>query len=129
MKKAKMPKFGTKNASFGYFLPKMSCLGSFWLGFWKSYCHICIKHLWICLNAKLGEQTKKPKFWDQKRLIGYFWARIFKIYCRIWNKHPRSSVTARFFQEMKLPKFGTKNALFWYFWPKVSYLATFGPQL
>ena len=47
-KKTKMPKFGTKNASFGYF----------WGGIWKQYCHIWNQHPRIFLIAKFHGKTK-----------------------------------------------------------------------
>ena len=47
-----MPKFGTKNAWFGYF----------WAGIWKQYDHIWNEHPRICLIAKFRGKTKMPKF-------------------------------------------------------------------
>ena len=47
-----MPKFGTKNAWFGYF----------WAGIWKQYYHIWNEHPRICLIAKFRGKTKMPKF-------------------------------------------------------------------
>ena len=77
--KTKMPKFGAKNAWFGYF----------WAGIRKQYCHIWNQHSWICLIAKFCRKTKMPKFGTKNALFGYFWARILKNYCHIWNQHPQ----------------------------------------
>ena len=64
----KMPKFGIKNALFGYF--------------WERFLEKLLSHLKsppsnlsICKN--LGK-TKMPKFGIKNALFGYFWARIFK---------------------------------------------------
>ena len=48
-----MPKFGTKNALFGYFWPKMLYLGNFGQEFKKKYCHIWNQHPQICQNVSL----------------------------------------------------------------------------
>ena len=106
----KMPKFGTKNALFGYFWAR---------SFTKNYCHIWNQHREIYLFAKFHEKTKMLKF-------GYFGAGIWKQYCHIWNQHPRISVIAKFCEKTKMPKFGTKNVLFGNFWPKMLYLGIFG---
>ena len=76
--KRKMPKFGTKNALFGYF----------WARILKNYCHIWNQHLRISLIAKFCEETKMFKigtknalfwyFWPKVPYFGYFWARILK---------------------------------------------------
>ena len=105
---AKMSKFGTKNALFGYF----------WAGIWKQNCHIWNQHLWICLIAKFREIMKMPKFETKNALFGYFWVRIFKNYCHILNQHPWIYLFAKFGEKAKIPKFGTKNALFGYFWAR-----------
>ena len=124
----KMPKFGTKNAIFGYFWPRMPYLTIFGQDFYKNYCQIWNQHPWICLIAKYREIMKMPKFGTKSALFGYFWARILKNYCHIWDQHPqicqkwvfnsyskfqclRISVIAKFCEETKMPKFGTKNAL------------------
>ena len=44
----KMPKFGNKNALFGYF----------WARIWKNYYHIWNQHPRICLSTKF---CKKPQ--------------------------------------------------------------------
>ena len=58
----KMPKFGTKNAWFGYF-------GA---GIWKYYCHIWNQHPQICLIAKCTGNTEILKFVTKNALFGYF---------------------------------------------------------
>ena len=77
--KTKMPKFGTKNAWFGYF----------WTGIWKQFCHIWNQHPQISLIAKFCEKTKEPTFGTKYTLTGYFLPRILKKYCYIWNQHPQ----------------------------------------
>ena len=66
VKKAKMAKFGTKNALFGYF----------WDRIFKSYCHISNDHPRICQIAKFRRKMKMPKFGTNSVLFGYFWVRI-----------------------------------------------------
>ena len=73
----KIPKFGTKNAWFGYF----------WAGLLENYCHIWNQELRICLIAKFCEEAKKPKLGAKNALFGYFWARNLGGYCHIWNQH------------------------------------------
>ena len=106
----KMPKFGTKNALFGYFWARTLK---------KNYCKIWHQHLQICLFAKSYEKTKVPKFGTKNAWFMYFWAGIWKQYCHIWNQHPRICLIAKFCGKTKMPKFGTKNALFGYFWARI----------
>ena len=136
-KETKLPNLGSKMPYLSIFdqkcvawvfFTKNALFRIFGLEFWKNYCHICIKHLWICLIANFWEETKMPKFAPKNALFGNLWARNLKGYCQTWNQHPRISVTAKFYKESKLPKFGTRSALFGYFWSKMPYLATFGPQ-
>ena len=74
--KTKIPKFGTKNVSFGYF----------WTGSWKWYCYIWNQHPRIFLIANFREKMKMPKFGTKNVLFGYFWAIILTNYCHIWNQ-------------------------------------------
>ena len=68
-KKPKMPKFGSKNALFGYF----------WTRIWKHYCHIENQHPRICLIAKFCIKNQKCLNLGTKgSFLGYSWARIFK---------------------------------------------------
>ena len=55
-----MPKFGTKNAVFGYFWTRILKI---------YYCHILNQHPKICLFAKFHEKTKMPKL---NALFRYF---------------------------------------------------------
>ena len=64
----KMPKFGTKNALFGYF----------WTKFWKNVCHIWNQHLQISEIVKFCKETKMSKFGNKNALFGYFWARFLE---------------------------------------------------
>ena len=64
----KMPKFGTKNALFGYF----------WAGIWKHYCHILNQQSRICLTETFHEIIKMRKFVTKNALLVYFWARFYK---------------------------------------------------
>ena len=68
-----MPKFGTKNALFGYF-----CEGTS-----KKCCHTRNQHPPIRLIAKFCQNTKMAKFWTEKALFGYFWDTVSKNYCHI----------------------------------------------
>ena len=61
-KKPKMPKFGSKNALFGYF----------WTRIWKHYCHIWNVHTRICLGEKFRRKTKMPKFGTKMPYLGTF---------------------------------------------------------
>ena len=74
-----MTEFGTKNALFGYFWPKMPYLGIFGQELKKKYCQIWNQHPQISLIAKFRGKTKMPKFGTKNSLFGYFWARILKI--------------------------------------------------
>ena len=103
-----MPKFGTKNALFGYF----------WDITLKNYCHIWNHHPQVCLFAKFHEETIIPKFATKNAWFMYFWAGKGKEYCHIWNQHPQICLITKFCVKTKIPKFGTKNALFGYFWDR-----------
>ena len=117
--KTKMPKFGTKNALFGYF----------WARILKNYCHIWNQHLRISVIAKFCEETKMPKFGTKNDLLGIFdqecviWVflgkNVLKDYCHIWNQHPQICLFAKFHEKEKISKSGTKNTLFWYFWARI----------
>ena len=81
-----MPKFGTKNALFGYF----------WARILKSYCRIWNQHPEICIFAKFCEKVKMPKFGTKNALLGNSWARTLKNYSRIWNQHPQICLFVKF---------------------------------
>ena len=66
-----MPKFGAKNALFGYF----------WASILKKYFHIWSQHPQIYSIAKFCKETKMAKFWTKNALFEYFWTRILKKYC------------------------------------------------
>ena len=68
-----MPKFGTKNALFGYFLAEIL----------KSFFRILNQHHQVCKISKFFEETKMPKFGTKNDLFGYFSAEILKSFCRI----------------------------------------------
>ena len=57
-----MPKFGSKNALFGYF----------WTRIWKHYCHIWNVHTRICLGEKFRKKTRMPKFGTKMPYLGTF---------------------------------------------------------
>ena len=99
-----MPKFGTKNAVYGYFWARIS----------KNYCHNCYQHLQIYLIAKFCK--KRPKFWSKNAWLGYFWSGISKLCCHIWNLQPQIWLFPKFHVKTKIPKFQTKNAWFGYIW-------------
>ena len=110
-----MPKFGTKNAWFWYFWPRV----------WKEYCHIWNQHPRICLIAKFCQKAKMPKFGIKNCLN----AIILKNYCHIWNQNLPICLLAKFCEETKMFKFGTKNVLFGYFWTKMAYLDIFWAKI
>ena len=62
----KTPKFGIKNALFGYFWARIS----------KNYCHIWNQLPRICLIAKFLRKAKMPKCGIKNALFGYFWPKI-----------------------------------------------------
>ena len=64
--KTKIPKFGTKNALFGYL----------WARILKNYYHIWNELLRICLNAKFCKETKMPKFGTKSAIFGCFWLKM-----------------------------------------------------
>ena len=64
--KTKFPKFGTKNALFGFI----------WGRILKNYCHISDQHPQICQIPKFCETVERPNFGTKNVLFGYFWARI-----------------------------------------------------
>ena len=119
MKKIKIPKFGSKNALFGYF----------WAKILKNCYHIWNQHLRICLVAKFYKKTKIPKFGTKNAVFGFFWPKMFYLdifqlefennYCYILNQHPRICLIAKFYEKVKIPKFGTKNVLCEYFWAMI----------
>ena len=76
-KKTKMPKFGTKKASFGYF----------WGGFWKQYCHIWNQHPRIFLIAKFHGKTKCLNLGSKMPYLSIFGLEFKKNYCHVWNQH------------------------------------------
>ena len=121
-----MTEFGTKNALFGYFWPKMPYLGIFGQELKKKYCQIWNQHPQIFLIAKFRGKTKMPKFGTTNALFGYFWAGIWKQNCHISKQHPQICLIVKFREIMKMPKYGNKNVLFVYFWPRMSYLGAFG---
>ena len=98
----KTPKFGTKNALFGYFKRLLLYLTS-----WN-------QQPGIYLIAKVREKIEFSKFGTKNILLGYFLIGIWKQYCHIWNQHLRYCFIAKLFEKMKMPKFWTKNALFAY---------------
>ena len=104
-----MPKFGTKNALFGYFRTEI----------WWSHCHIWNQRSRIWLIAKFCENTRRWRFGTKNALFRYFWSGIWKQHCHIWNQHPRICLIAKFCEKMKRPKFGTKNVFFGYFCAKI----------
>ena len=72
--KVKMPKFGTKNAIFGYFGARI---------------HTWYQHPQNCLIANFCYGTEMPKFGTKNAFFVDFWVIILKNYCHIWNQHPR----------------------------------------
>ena len=101
-----MPKFGTKNALFGYF----------WAKYFKNDCHIWNEHLfWI---VKFCEETKEPKFGTKNALFRLELKTTTK-YCHIWKQHHWICLIAKYHEIMKMLKFGIKSALLEYFWARI----------
>ena len=72
-----MLKFGTKNAWFECFRPKMLSLGIFGLEFKKNLLsYLKSEHPWICLIAKFCAKTKMSKFQTKNALFKYFSPKI-----------------------------------------------------
>ena len=101
--KKKMSKFGTKNASFGYF----------WARILKNYHHIWNYHPRICLIAKFCKNKQKflnlgPKM-PYLSVFFFFWGgeggKIWKNCCHIWNQHPQICPITKFKTKTK-----SKNA-------------------
>ena len=106
-KKTNMPKFGTKNALFGYF-----CCGIL-----KKYCHIWNQHPRVCLIGEFCKKTKMPIFGNKNALFKYFGLVFEKNYCHIWNLHPQICLIAKFYKKKKKSlNLG----------PKMPYSGTFG---
>ena len=64
--KMKMPKFGTKNAFFGYF----------WARILKKLLYYRKSTPLNCLIAKFPGKAKIPTFGTKNALFGYFWTKI-----------------------------------------------------
>ena len=64
--KMKMPKFGTKNAFFGYF----------WARILKKLLYYRKSAPLNCLIAKFPGKAKIPTFGTKNALFGYFWTKI-----------------------------------------------------
>ena len=109
----KIIKFGTKNALFRYFWPKMRCL---WiLEKLLSYLKSTPKFIYLQNFTK----KKQPKFRTKTAWFGSFGAGTWKQFCHIWNQYLQICLIEKFHWKAKMPKFGTKNALFGYFWAGV----------
>ena len=96
--KMKMPKFGTKNALFGYF----------WVRILKNYCHIWNQHPQICLFPKFRGKTNILKFETKNAWFGYFWTGIWKQYCHIEIRALEFVRLQNFAKKQKCLNFGTK---------------------
>ena len=115
----KMLKFGTENALFKDFWPKLAYLDIFGLEFFKkTYCHIWNKH--PCLIAKYREIMKTPKFATKIALFGYFWARSLEKLLSYLKSAPSKLFICKITRKTKISKFGTKKALFGYLWARIS---------
>ena len=102
----KIIKFGTKNALFRYFWPKMRCL---WiLEKLLSYLKSTPKFIYLQNFTK----KKQPKFRTKTAWFGSFGAGTWKQFCHIWNQYLQICLIEKFHWKAKMPKFGTKNALF-----------------
>ena len=89
--KPKMPKFGTKNACFGYFSG----------GIWKKYFHIWNHHACIYLIAKFGRKTKMSKFGTKNGLFGCFLARLLEKLLSYLKSAPSNLPNCKIFRKNK----------------------------
>ena len=104
-----MPKFGTKNALFGYFWTR--CL--------KSYCHTWNKHPWVCLIDKFRQKTKCLSCGLKMPYLGILWVEFEKLIVTfgistlgfVWLEN-FTKKQKRLNLGPKMTKFVTKNALF-----------------
>ena len=74
--KNEKPKYGTKNALFGLFWPKIRYFGLFWEVLWKFFSHIWNQHPQICLFAKFHEKNGNAWIWTRNAWFGCFWTAI-----------------------------------------------------
>ena len=128
-KKTKMLKFGTKNALFEYFWPKMLYLGILGriltklLSYLKSSTRkfVYLQNLTKkqkCLN--LGPKMPYLGIFYQKCLVWVFLGYNFKRTIAIFEiSNPSICLIAKCHELIKMPKFGTKTALFVYFWTRI----------
>ena len=93
-----MPKFGNKNALFGYF----------WAGIWKKKCHIWNQSPWICLLAKVSAKIKILKFGTKNTSFGYSCTGVWKQHRHIWNQRPWICLMTKFHKKWKLLSLGSK---------------------
>ena len=105
-KKAKVPKFGTKNALSWILL---RYFGYFWARIWKNYCHIWNQHARNCLIAEFSKKTKKSKFGTKNASFEYIWAKISKKQLQ-YLKVPSNLSNCKILQKKIMPKFEAKNA-------------------
>ena len=80
--------FGTKNALFKYFSPKIPNFGILGKKVKKSHCHIWNQHLEITVIGKFVEETKTSKYQTKNVWLRYFGAWTWKQHCHVWNQHP-----------------------------------------
>ena len=101
-----MPKFGTKNALFGYFRAKSL----------KNYCQVSYQHLKLVKLQNFWKKTKLPLIRTKNALFGYFLDRILKAILVF------ESSTLKLF---KLQNF-TKKLKYLNLRPKILHLEIFG---
>ena len=133
-----MPKFGTKNALFGFFWARIKknivrCkISTIKFVYFQNFMRkqkclnlepkmpdLCTfglefenKHPWICQIVKFRDETKTPKFGTKRALIELFWAIILKNYCHIWNQHLRISLRENSVKKRKCLNLGRKMPYF-----------------
>ena len=103
---AKILKFGTKNALFGYF----------GLRFWKTVVISEVSTLEFALLQSFLKKNKNLKFGTKNARFLYFGAGIWKYHCQIWNQCPRICLATRFGANIDILKFRIKKAWYEYFW-------------
>ena len=108
-KKTKMPKFGTKNALFGYF----------WATILKNYCLIWSQHPRNGLFAKFCEIMKMAKFVTRNTFLGYFWARTFKKLLLYLKSAPSNLSICKISRKKNNVLIWLQKYLIWVFWVRI----------
>ena len=100
-----MPKFGIKNASFGYFWERtLKILASYLIVAPSNFAH-----------SKTFRKKKNSSIWYQKLLVWQFIGWNLNTISYIWNQQPQICLNVKFCERTRMPKFRRKNFWFGYF--------------